>query len=63
MLQFSAVRRQEPLGWGSCLVFLAALALAFTVSGLLLAVQDEPAERALWLVVHSAFSSGYALED
>lgn len=59
----SAVRRQEPLGWGSCLVFLAALALAFTVSGTLLAVQGKPALQALWLLVESAFGSRYALED
>ncbi len=63
MLQFSAVRRQEPLGWGSCLVFLAALTLAFTVSGLLLTMQGKPAASALWLLVHSAFGTGYALED
>jgi general nucleoside transport system permease protein len=63
MLQLSAVRRQEPLGWGSCLVFFTALALAFTVSGLLLAIQGKPAASALWLLVHSAFGSGYALED
>jgi len=63
MLHLSAVRRQEPLGWGSCLVFFAALALAFSVSGLLLAMQDKPALDALWLLVHSAFGSGYALED
>jgi len=63
MLQFSAVRRQEPLGWGSFLVFLAALALAFAVSGALLAVQGKPAVSGLWLLVESAFGSGYALED
>ena len=63
MLQLSAVRRQEPLGWGSCLVFLAALALAFFVSGMLLAMQGKPPASALWLLVHSAFGSGFALED
>lgn len=63
MLHLSAVKRQEPLGWGSCLVFFAALALAFTVSGLLLAMQGKPPADALWLLVHSAFGSGYALED
>ena len=63
MLQISTVRRQEPLGWGSCLIFFAALALAFTVSGVLLLMQDKPPLTALWLLVHSAFGSGYALED
>lgn len=63
MPAISAVRRQEPLGWGSCLVFLAALGLAFLVSGVLLAVQGKPAVSGLWLLVESAFGNRYALED
>lgn len=63
MLQLSAVRRQEPLGWGSCLVFFAALALAFAVSGLLLSMQGKPPLTALRLLIESAFGSSHALED
>jgi len=63
MPAFSAVRRQEPLGWGSCLVFFAALGLAFLVSGTLLAIQGKPALTGLWLLVESAFGSRHALED
>lgn len=63
MRELSTVRRQEPLGWGSCLVFLGALTLAFTVSGVLLAVQGKDALSALWLLLESAFGSRHALED
>lgn len=63
MLFFQAVKRQEPLGWGSCLVFFGALALAFFLSGLLLAVQGKAPLAALWLLLESAFGSHHALED
>lgn len=63
MRTLSAVRRQEPLGWGSCLVFLAALGLAFAFSAALLTVQDKPALEGLRLLVASAFWSRHGLED
>ncbi|NLW82714.1 MAG: ABC transporter permease [Desulfovibrionales bacterium] len=63
MRELCAVKRQEPLGWGSCLIFLAALTLAFSFSGMLLAMGGKPALGGLWLLVHSAFGSGFALED
>ena len=50
MLALRAVKRQEPLGWGSCLVFLAALLLAFAVGGLLLALRGQSALGGLWLL-------------
>jgi simple sugar transport system permease protein len=56
-------KRQEPLGWGSCFVFLAALALALLLSGGLLALQGKPVLAGLWLLVESAFGSRFALED
>lgn len=58
-----AIKRQEPLGWGSCLVFLSALTLAFAVSALFLALQGKPPLEGLVLLVQSAFGSRYALED
>lgn len=63
MLRFCTARRQEPLGWGSCLVFFAAVALAFTVGGALLAMQGKPALGGLWLLLESGFGSRHALED
>lgn len=57
-----AVKRQEPLGWGSCLVWVPC-SLAFAVGGLLLALRGQSALDGLWLLLHSAFGSGFALED
>ncbi len=56
-------KRREPLGWGSFLVFLAAVAFSMGICGLLLAVQGRPALNAMNLLVKSAFFSAWALED
>ncbi|GAB1410932.1 ABC transporter permease [Desulfovibrionales bacterium] len=63
MIHMYVSKRQEPLGWGSCLVFGAAVFVAFAISGLMLALQGKAALQGLWLLVHSAFGAGYALED
>lgn len=63
MFELCAIRRQEPLGWGSCLVFFAAFVLALAVGGFFLALQGKPALTGLWMLVDSAFGSGYAWED
>ncbi len=60
---FRVIKRQEPLGWGSCFVFFLALFLALTASGALLAMQGKPALDGLWLLAESAFGSRHALED
>ena len=56
-------KRREPLGWGSFLVFLAAVAFSMGICGLLLAVQGRPALNAMNLLIKSAFFSAWALED
>lgn len=63
MPELRAVKRQEPLGWGSFFVFLAALGLALGLGGVFLAVQGKPILGGLWLLVESAFGSRFALED
>ncbi|MFZ0613858.1 MAG: hypothetical protein WAM73_16585, partial [Desulfobacterales bacterium] len=56
-------KRREPLGWGSLVVFLAAIVLALALCALLLAVQGQPALEALTLLFKSAFLSSWAVED
>jgi len=63
MIGLRVHKRREPLGWGSFLVFLAAIAFSMGVCGLLLAVQGRPALSAMSLLVKSAFFSAWALED
>ena len=63
MIGLRVHKRREPLGWGSFLVFLAAIAFSMGVCGLLLAVQGRPALSAMSLLVESAFFSAWALED
>jgi ABC-type uncharacterized transport system permease subunit len=56
-------KRREPLGWGSVLVFLAAIVLSLAICSLLLAIQGKPALSALSLLFKSAFFSAWAVED
>ncbi|MGD2001053.1 MAG: ABC transporter permease, partial [Desulfobacterales bacterium] len=56
-------KRREPLGWGSILVFLAAIVLSLAICSLLLAIQGKPAFSALSLLIKSAFFSAWAVED
>ena len=63
MIPFRVHKRQEPLGWGSWLVFLGAIAVSMALSGLLLAVQGKPALKGIGLLIQSAYFSGYAVED
>ena len=63
MTRFRVYKRQEPLGWGSCLVFLGAVAVSLLVSGLLLSIQGKPAFRGILLLIQSAYFSSWAVED
>jgi simple sugar transport system permease protein len=56
-------KRQESLGWGSFLVFLAAIAISMGICSMLLAIQDRPAFHAMNLLIKSAYFSTWALED
>ncbi|QJT08943.1 ABC transporter permease [Oceanidesulfovibrio marinus] len=63
MLGFKAVRRREPLAWGTLPVFLAALALCLAVSELLLVSQGKPLFSGLFLLWDGGFAHFYSLED
>ena len=63
MIRFRVHKRQEPLGWGSCLVFLGAVAVSLLVSGLLLSIQGKPAVKGIVLLIQSAYFSSWAVED
>jgi simple sugar transport system permease protein len=63
MIGLRVHKRQEPLGWGSFLVFLAAIAFSMGICSMLLAVQGRPALGAMSLLIKSAYFSAWAIED
>ena len=63
MLSIRAYKRQEPLQWRSCLVFLGAVLLSLAVSALLLQVHGKPALDGIRILFTGAFGSLWALED
>lgn len=63
MVRIRVHKRQEPLGWGSCFVFLGAVTLSMILCGILLWVHGKPAVGGIWLLIRSAYFSGYAVED
>ncbi len=63
MTPYRVYKRQEPLGWGSCFVFLGAVAVSLLISALLLAIQGKPAFSGILLLIKSAYFSSWAIED
>jgi general nucleoside transport system permease protein len=63
MLRFRIAKRQERLGWPSCLVLLGAVALSLVISLLLLSMQDIAPLSGLAVLLKGAFGSRWALED
>jgi hypothetical protein len=63
MIRLRVYKRQAPLGWGTCLVFLIALGAALGICSLLLAIQGKPSGRGMWLLFKAAFFSPWAVED
>lgn len=57
------VKRQEPLGWGSCFVLLAAVSLSLFLSGLLLLINGISPVEGIIVLFKGAFGSQYAFED
>jgi simple sugar transport system permease protein len=63
MFPIRIVKRQEPLGWGSCLVLLAAILLSLTLSGIILFIGGTPPLEGILTLFKGAFGSRYAFED
>ncbi len=63
MIRIRVHKRQESLGWGSCLVFLGAVTVSMLLSGILLGIQGKPPIGGIWLLIQSAYFSPYAVED
>ncbi|MGB8718880.1 MAG: hypothetical protein WCD46_06180, partial [Desulfobacterales bacterium] len=62
-MRVQVTKRQEPLGWGSCFIFLGALAFSLAVSAALLGLQGKPPATGIRLLFAGAFGSPWALED
>ena len=63
MFPIRIVKRQEPLGWGSFLVLLAAILLSLTLSGIILFIGGTPPLEGILTLFKGAFGSRYAFED
>ena len=63
MRLFRVTKRTEPLGWGSVLVFCAALALSLALACAALAVQGIAPLTALGLLWEGGFGHVWSLED
>lgn len=57
------VKRQEPLGWSSCLVVFGAVALSLLFSAVLLALRGTPPLEGITVLFKGAFGSRWAIED
>ncbi len=63
MRRLKVIKRQEPLGWRSCLVLLGAISLSLIFSGLLLALRGTPPLEGISVLFQGAFGSRWAIED
>ena len=63
MVAIKIVKRQEPIGWRSCFVLLAAVVLSLLLGGLLLLVGGKPPIEGIIVLFKGAFFSRFALED
>lgn len=63
MIRIRIVKRQEPLGWRSCLVLFTAIAFSLFLSGILLALRGTPPVEGIVTLFQGAFGSRWAIED
>ena len=63
MSPLQVVKRQEPLGWSSCFVLLAAVLLSLVLSGLILIIGGTSPLEGIVVLFKGAFGSRYAFED
>ena len=60
---WKVIRRTEPLGWGSFLLFIIAFCISLAISGFLLFLQGKPGLGGILLLLEGGFGHGYSLED
>ncbi len=63
MIRLRIVKRQEPLGWRSCLVLFAAIGFSLVLSGVLLALRGTSPIEGITTLFQGAFGSRWAIED
>ena len=63
MIRIRIVKRQEPLGWRSCLVVFTAVVFSLALSGVLLALRGTPPIEGILTLFQGAFGSRWAIED
>ncbi len=63
MAPIRIVKRQEPLGWSSCFVLMAAVLLSLSLGGVILAIGGTPPLDGIVTLFRGAYGSRYALED
>lgn len=63
MPHLQVTKRQEPLGWRSCLVLGGAVLLSLIFSGMLLALRGTPPIEGILTLFQGAFGSRWAIED
>jgi general nucleoside transport system permease protein len=63
MIRLKISKRQEPLGWHSCLIIFGALFLSLALSAIMLALQHKPPLAAIALLFKGAFGSPWAIQD
>lgn len=63
MFRLRIVKRQEPLGWRSCLVLFAAIGFSLLLSAVLLAMRGTSPMEGIVTLFQGAFGSRWAIED
>ncbi|WP_136797132.1 MULTISPECIES: ABC transporter permease [Desulfosediminicola] len=63
MIRLRIIKRQEPLGWRSCLVLFSAIALSLFLSGILLWLRGTPPIEGIVSLFSGGFGSRWAIED
>lgn len=63
MIRLRIVKRQESLGWRSCLVLFAAIGFSLALSGILLAMRGTSPIDGILTLFQGAFGSRWAIED
>jgi ABC-type uncharacterized transport system permease subunit len=63
MSSIRIVKRQEPLGWSSCFVLVAAIVLSLLLSAIVLVIGGTAPVEGISVLFRGAFGSRYAFED